>query len=164
MKRMLASNQIGQALNEERSTLNTEASLSKRPDLDDQLGALQTDASEQYPAYRRNHELLWRLLSKTYLWWREALQEQEYLDARYEQSGIRHHSDDGNRPNFNPLIRLVWNFQQIDQNERVTISQWNKALQAMHERFLEKPENFNHNPEGKLIALLQSQGGVSGLA
>ena len=34
----------------------------------------------------------------------------------------------------------------------------------MHERFLEKPENFNHNPEGKLIALLQSQGGVSGLA
>ena len=42
-------------------------------------------------------------------------------------------------PNFNAHIRLVWNFQQIDQNERVTISQWNKALRLMHQRFLEGP-------------------------
>ena len=34
----------------------------------------------------------------------------------------------------------------------------------MHEQYSEKPEDFNHNPEGKLVALIQDHGGVSGLA
>jgi hypothetical protein len=38
---------------------------SRRPDLDDQLEALQSDANEQYQAYRRTHEHLWKLLVRT---------------------------------------------------------------------------------------------------
>jgi hypothetical protein len=160
---MLASNQIGQALNEERSTLNTAASLSKRPDLDDQIEALQSDASEQYEAYRRTHEHLWKLLSRAYLWWRDASQEDGYLVSLYEQKDIRYHRD-GTRPNFNPLIRLVWGIGDIDRADRVTISQWSQALQAMHEQYSQEAQDFNYNPEGKLTALLQSKGGISGLA
>lgn len=136
---------------------------SKRSDLDDQLTALQGDAADQYPDYRRRHERLWRLLSKTYLWWREASQEGDYLEAQYKEKGIRYRSD-GDRPNFNPLIRLVWGIEDVEAADRVTISQWNQALQAMHALYLRKPEDFNHNPEGKLTALLQAQGGVAGLA
>jgi hypothetical protein len=132
-------------------------------DLDEQLTALQSDAAEHYPGYRRNHELLWRLLSKTYLWWRKASEVDDYLESQYEQKGIRYRSH-GNRPNFNPLIRLVWDIGDIEQADRVTISQWNKALQKMHAQYLQQPKDFNHNPEGKLTALLQTQGGVAGLA
>ena len=65
---------------------------SKRPDLDQQLTELQSDAAAQYPEYRRRHEVLWRLLSKTYLWWREASQEGDYLESQYKQKGIRYRS------------------------------------------------------------------------
>src|SRR5262249_46840495 len=135
----------------------------RRPDLDDQLKALQNEAIEEYEAYRRSHEQLWKLLARAYLWWRDASREVGYLDSVYKQRSILHRTD-RNRPNFNPLIRLVWKFENIGAAERVTISQWNKALQVMHERYLEKQQDFDHNPEGKLAALIQSRGGVSGLA
>jgi hypothetical protein len=34
----------------------------------------------------------------------------------------------------------------------------------MHDRYSQKADDFDYNPEGKLTSLLQSQGGVSGLA
>ncbi len=99
------------------------------------------------------------------MWWHDASQQDGYLDARYKRRGITYRNrNDGNRPNFNPLIRLVWNFHNLGPTERVLISQCNKALQALHEQYSANPEDFNHNPEGKLTALIQSKGGVSGLA
>ena len=168
---MPASDQIGPAARQEGLPLSADVrdastspdDESKRPDLDEQLKALQSDAAEQYPDYRRRHELLWRLLSKTYLWWREASQEDDYLEMQYKEKGIRYRSH-GDRPNFNPLIRLVWGIGDVEPADRVTISQWNQALQGMHAQYLLKPEDFNHNPEGKLTALFQLNGGVAGLA
>lgn len=168
---MPASDQIGPAARQEglspsadvRDASTSPDDESKRPDLDEQLKALQSDAAEQYPDYRRRHELLWRLLSKTYLWWREASQEDDYLEMQYKEKGIRYRSH-GDRPNFNPLIRLVWGIGDVEPADRVTISQWNQALQGMHAQYLLKPEDFNHNPEGKLTALFQLNGGVAGLA
>src|SRR5262249_29154580 len=53
----------------------------RRPDLDDQLKALQNEAIEEYEAYRRSHEQLWKLLARAYLWWRDASREVGYLDS-----------------------------------------------------------------------------------
>ena len=72
---------------------------------------------------------------------------------------------DEHKQNFSPLIRYVWNFKkELGPTERVMISTCNKALQAIDAHYLENQQDFKYNPEGKLIAFIQSQGGVSGLA
>jgi hypothetical protein len=94
------SEQIGQGRSSEQpsiaavltTSLTDAVVASKRSDLDEQLTALQGDAAAQYPEYRRRHELLWRLLSKMYLWWREASQQGDYLELQYKQKGIRYRS------------------------------------------------------------------------
>jgi hypothetical protein len=70
------------------------AARTRRPDLDEQLNALQKDASEHYQIYRRSHEQLWRLLARLYLWWRSASQEVGYLESLYEQKDIRYRKAD----------------------------------------------------------------------
>ena len=131
--------------------------------LNKHLGALQESADAQYEIYKRSHEQLWVLLSKAYLWWREASKESGYLEFLYKQREIGFRTTDGNLPNFNPLIRLIWNMQELDSAERVTVSQWNKALQSVHEHYVQNPDDFRHNAEGKLTAYIQGEGGVAGL-
>ena len=53
--------------------------------------------------------------------------------------------------------------QELGPAERVTISQWNKALQSVHEHYAEHTDDFRHNPEGNLTAYIERQGGVVGL-
>ena len=103
--------------------------------LEIQLKKLQEGADAQYDAYRRSHEQLWGLLAKSYLWWREASQERGYLEGLYKQREIGFRKGDTNLPNFNPLIRLIWNMEELGTAERATISQWNKALQSVHEHY-----------------------------
>jgi hypothetical protein len=45
----------------------------------------------------------------------------------------------------------------------VTVSQWNKALQAIHEHYVQNPDDYRHNAEGKLASYIQGKGGVVGL-
>jgi hypothetical protein len=131
--------------------------------LEQQLKVLQSDADAQYLAYRRSHEQLWRLLAKSYLWWQEASKQQGYLESLYEKREIEFRASQDNIPNFNPLIRLVWNMETLDSAERVTVSQWNKALQSAHEHCRQNPANFRHNAEGKLAEYIKGKGGISGL-
>jgi hypothetical protein len=137
--------------------------MSKRH-LATQLKKLQEGADEQYNAYRRSHQLLWTLLPRAYLWWRDASQERGYLEALYKKREIRFRANEGNMPNFSPLIRLVWNMEEMDKSDWVTVSQWNKALQAIHEHYVQNSHDFRHNVEGKLAAYIQGKGGVIGLA
>jgi hypothetical protein len=97
------------------------------------------------------------------LWWREADQESGYLEGLYKQREIGFRASESNLPNFNPLIRLIWNMEELGTSERVTVSQWNKALQKVHEHFVENPNDFRHNAEGKLAAYIQREGGIVGL-
>ena len=131
--------------------------------LDIQLTNLQEGADAHYETYRRNHEQLWKLLAKSYLWWREASEQSGYLETLYKKREIGFRSSDSNVPNFNPLIRLIWNMQELSTAERATISQWNKALQSVHVHYAEHTDDFRHNAEGKLTAYIEGQGGVIGL-
>jgi hypothetical protein len=92
--------------------------MSKRQ-LEIQLKKLQEGADAQYDAYRRSHQLLWTLLPRAYLWWRNADKEQGFLEALYKQRDIRFKARDGNLPNFSPLIRLVWNMEEMDNSDWV---------------------------------------------
>jgi hypothetical protein len=137
--------------------------IATQPSLDDELEALREAANEHYAVHRRSNEQLYTDLAKVLCWYIKASPDEIYLATKFKERGIQYRQS-GNRPNFNPLIRLVWNFESIGPTERVTISQWSKALQAMHERHSGNPHAFQHNPEGKLVEFIQSQGGVSGLA
>ena len=132
--------------------------------LDMQLSSLQNDADTQYQLQKRSHDQLWNLLAKSYLWWHEASATTDYLKDLYEKRDIKFHASPNNLPNFNPLIRLVWNFDEpLDASDRVSVSQWSQALQSVHQHYIDNPKNFTHNAEGKLIAYIQAQGGVAGL-
>lgn len=130
-------------------------------DLDDKLAELQSNASGHFAAYRRTHSQLHSLLAESYLWWREAAEQLGYLDSLYQRHEIGQKTTD-NKPNFNPLIRLIWQIREPTENDRATISQWNKALQGIDVQFCEHPEEFNHNPVGKLVSLIERKGGVVG--
>lgn len=123
--------------------------------LDQQLKVLQNDADTQFEQYRRSHDALYQLLAKSYLWWREASQQQGYLESLYKQRDIGFIPTKDNKPNFNPLIRLIWNFNDPDQSDRVTISQWAKVLKAMDEHFREKGADLEHNADGELVAFIK---------
>ncbi len=131
--------------------------------LEIQLKKLQDDADVQIEAYRSSHEKLWELLAKSYLWWREASQESGYLEALYKQREIGFRSSDSNLPNFSPLIRLIWNMQELGSAERSTVSQWNKALQSVHEHYAQNADDFRYNPDGKIKKYIEEKGGVVGL-
>jgi hypothetical protein len=131
--------------------------------LDVQLACLQESAHAQYTAYRSSQQQLWRLLSTGYLWWREAVQHDGYLEGLYKAEDIRFHRSQDNAPNFSPLIRLVYKMDASDLSARVTISQWNKALKEIHRHYTDKEGDFEHNAVGKLTAFIESSGGVSGL-
>jgi hypothetical protein len=98
-----------------------------------------------------------------YLWWRTAWQEEGYLEQHYKDHGIGWQRTDGDDPNFNPVIRLIWSLDELDPTTRVTVSQWNKALQSIHQHYEECPDNFAHNAAGKLVRYIQANGGVDGL-
>jgi hypothetical protein len=136
--------------------------MSKRH-LEIQLKKLQEGADTQYDAYRRSHDQLYELLAQSYLWWRDADKERGFLDALYEQRGIRFKASANNLPNFSPLIRLVWNMEEMDPSDWVTVTQWNKALQAVHEHYVQNADDFYFEAKGKLKRFIQDKGGVVGL-
>ncbi|HEY7300598.1 MAG TPA: hypothetical protein VH684_22090 [Xanthobacteraceae bacterium] len=128
------------------------------------LKALQGEAKGQYDSYTRQHDQLWNLLVKSYLWWREAAADPECLDSLYRDHGIGYKKRPDGSPNFNPLIRLIWGFpEELTATDRVTISQWGAALGALHQRYEANPDRFRNNPEGKLKAHIADNGGVAGL-
>ena len=49
--------------------------------------------------------LKWQSVARAYVWWRNADQQQGYLDALYAAKGIANNNL-SNRINFNPLVRL----------------------------------------------------------
>jgi hypothetical protein len=138
--------------------------MSQTITLNDRLGQLQSEADSQYQLYRRGHEELWTVLAKAYLWWREASDEGDYLVSLYNARQLQFKRSLNNAPNFNPLIRLIWNFDAPDTTERVTISQWSKAMVALHDHYVQSPADFKHNPTGKLVTFIKRQGGIAGVA
>jgi hypothetical protein len=145
------------------ASANAQSTRTDNSNLDARLACLQESAHTQYTAYRSSQQQLWHLLSTGYLWWREAVERDGYLEGLYEAGDIRFHKSKDNAPNFSPLIRLIYKMDASDPSARVTISQWNKALKEIHRHYTEREGDFEHDAIGKLKAFIDSGGGVSGL-
>lgn len=129
--------------------------------LDTSLQHLREEAATQNKLYVSSKIALYHALVGTYLWWREASQTPGYLDQRFEQEGIRFRSQ-LNRPNFNPVIRLVFKMQQHLQN--VQISNWGSALNAIDDEYQRNAHIYKHRDAiSELVNWIDENGGLAGI-
>jgi hypothetical protein len=137
----------------------------KAADLATRLEALTTEASESYDAEElatRSHR---RALVRAYLLWRDCQASPGFLDAQYEAHGIRGYKlSEGNRPNFNPLLRLVFRKSLELRNNASRIGQRAAALSALHAEHEDNPKRYRKDPEAKLLGFMNENGGISGLS
>ena len=95
-----------------------------------------------------------------YVWWREARNEAGYLDGLYDEAGINSKST-GNRPNFSPLIKLVWNIKGNESN--ASVAQWNAAMRLLDEEYNENTKVYRSDPNARLVSFILDNGGLSNL-
>ncbi len=129
--------------------------------LDKGLQELQQSAAEQNKLYVSSKIALYQALVGTYLWWREAVQKSGYLEKQFESQRIKYRSQ-LNRPNFNPVIRLVFNMQQHLHN--VQISNWGSAMNAIDDEYLRNSHIYKHrDAAAELVDWINDNGGLAGI-
>lgn len=128
-----------------------------------QLEEIQAGAANQVTLYESARTQLYKNLVGTYLWWREARNTEGYLEQLYAAEDIGFRKSASNRPNFHPLVRLVFKLQQ--QVEAMQISNWAHAIAALDDEYTAKPFIYKNrgNAVGELIDFIGDNGGVSGL-
>lgn len=133
-------------------------------DLQSRYEALHQECGGSFDAFQRSREALWRSLVRSYLWWRDCQQTPGFLEALYGKHKIKHHATKENVPNFNPLLRLLFDKATLSAAERAQISNWNGALVTLHAAFTDNDALYRANPEGKLLALIKERGGLVQMA
>ena len=113
-------------------------SLATKKDLDTELNDLQQSAVEGDKLYESSKVKLYRNLVDTYLWWRKANMRSGYLDQQYTDKQLRY-SKTGNKPNFKPLVRLVFN---VPLSKHVTIGNWGSAINEIYNEFIRNQQNY----------------------
>jgi len=128
--------------------------------LDSRLKELQTIAGDQSNHYASSRQLLHQNMVDTYLWWRDAQLKNGYLRTLYDEKAIRYKKAKTNKPNFYPLVRLIWD---IDVSTKAsTISNWAKALTAIDDAYTADEAKFPQQ-RADLINFIDAKGGLKGL-
>jgi hypothetical protein len=128
--------------------------------LDQQLATLKSTAQQQTASYQTSRDQLHQSVVEAYLWWREAEQQDGYLKSAYAEASIKTRKR-GNRPNFYPLVRLIWNIDITKQAS--TVSNWARSLQELHDEYVKNKRLYNANPRADLINYVKDSGGLGGL-
>jgi hypothetical protein len=130
-------------------------------DLDAGLEQLRNDAKEQNKLFVSSKIALYKALVDTYLWWRDASQKDGYLEKRFADANIKFKTK-LNRPNFNPIVRLVMGMQQHLQN--VQISNWGSAINAIDDEYQRNGHIYrNRDTSAELVDWIDDNGGISGI-
>jgi len=130
-------------------------------DLDAGLENLQALGLEQNKTHQLARRQLHKTLVETYFWWRQASQKQGYLEKRFADANIKFKTK-LNRPNFNPVVRLVLRMQQHLQ--AVQISNYASAINAIDDEYLRNEHIYKHRDAvEELIDWIGDNGGLSGI-
>ena len=130
-------------------------------DLDAGLEQLRNDAKEQNKLFVSSKIALYKALVDTYLWWRDASQKDGYLEKRFADANIKFKTK-LNRPNFNPIVRLVMGMQQHLQN--VQISNWGSAINAIDDEYQRNGHIYrNRDTSAELVDWIDDNGGIRGI-
>ena len=95
--------------------------------LDSELENLQKQAIEADVLYKSSKRKLNENLVQTYMFWQKASMQIGYLEECYKNNNIWFNSKN-NKPNFNPLIKLVFN---MPVSKRNTANHWANAITAI---------------------------------
>jgi hypothetical protein len=95
-----------------------------------------------------------------YMWWRSAHKQAGYLDSLYKAHHFGNYYKQKKGINFTPLIRLTTG----DALGKDFDSIWNRALNAIHEKFEKNESRFKVKTAEKLTDLFEANGGKTGLA
>jgi len=130
-------------------------------DLDAGLEQLRNDAKEQNKLFVSSKIALYKALVDTYLWWRDASQKDGYLEKRFADANIKFKTK-LNRPNFNPVVRLVMLMQQHLHN--VQISNYGTAINAIDDEYLRNEHIYKHRDAvEELVDWIDDNGGIRGI-
>ena len=128
--------------------------------LDNRLNDLRNVAQQQSSHYASSRQLLHQNIVDAYLWWRDAQQQDGYLNKLYSAKAIRYKKANANKPNFYPLVRLIWD---IDVSTKAsTISNWAKTLTVLDDAYVADSDKFPQ-PRADLINFIDAKGGLKGL-
>jgi hypothetical protein len=88
--------------------MNTKTSLSER------LNDIQKSVSETNRVYKSYQQRMRGDVVSAYLWWKDAIQDTDYLDALLLEEDIKNTPpNNSNSVNFTPIVQLV--FQKYDE-------------------------------------------------
>lgn len=110
---------------------------------------------------RRSHESLYKHLSRTYMWWRDARQIPGYLDAEYDKLG-RDFNKIKYGENYRPLLFLVYG-EDAGLNKN-NLPNYNGTLNALHIEYEKRQKLYEKDGVSKLTAFIANAGGVVQLA
>jgi len=127
-----------------------------------ELGELQKIADDQKYHHVSSKQLLYKGLSRVYMWWKEANKENGLLEKLYLEYNLQFKKHTKQEISFSPLLRYLWNMD--GSLKAATIDQYNKALNNMHTEVLLKQQYFKTNTLDKLITLISSKGGIIAMA
>ena len=128
--------------------------------LDIELKDLQKNAIEGDKLFENSKTVLYRNLAHTYMFWRKANMQIGYLEDCYKNKNIKF-KNVGNKPNFNALIKLVFN---IPTSKRNLIGNWANSLNAIDDEYITNSHLYK-NEDGieDLVHWIQDNGGLGGI-
>jgi hypothetical protein len=137
------------------------AATTRQAKLIAELEELKRFAQLQTAVYVSSTEKLYEGLARVYLWWREANKEQGLLDRLYKENGIQYKKVTGQKVNYSPLLRYLWNIES--KTKGATLQQWSKALNKLNDAF-ERGSYFKKEPQLRIVEYIKSKGGLLKLA
>ena len=125
--------------------------------LDTELTVLKSSAAKQIKKYESSKDALYRTLIDSYIWWRQANLQNDYLEKLYNTAGITVNKT-GKKVNFSPLIKLIW--VMTDSND-ATVAQWNNAIRIIHKEYNDNKPVYANDASNLLVNFIIDQGGLT---
>jgi len=136
-------------------TLDSELENLQKQAIETQKKAIEADVF-----YKSSKRILNENLVQTYMFWRKANMQIGYLEECYNNNNIGFKSKN-NKPNFNPLIKLVFN---MPVSKRNTANHWANGITAIDEEFIKNPQIYkNNNGIEDLVYWIEDNGGLKGI-
>lgn len=125
-----------------------------------QLAALQSDAVVVSGIMFKTNMAFYKLLAETYLWWRAANEDPDFLRQQYAKTGKKFKKKVKYGINFAPLFWLVWGTQNDLNDDKV--GRLSRVMNQLHEQVETDPQ-YATEPVPKLQNFIYQSGGVDGL-
>jgi hypothetical protein len=128
-------------------------------DLQTELDGLQVESGNVRQHIKISSAVEREFFAKTYVWWRKARDNKDYLAKAYSAKGIKFNATQ-NRINWRPLLKLV----SDNKISRGDLATWSRCFDRIHDDVEKNPHHYAADPGGQISYYVESNGGKTGLA